>query len=382
MHFRTLAVAGLASVAAGQTLTDALADQPSLSNLTTYLNVYPDLLSQLDGMDNITVLAPNNQAFAAATNSETGAAFATNDTDTITALFSYHVLQGAYPSFDTMPEFVPTALMDQAMFANVTDGQVVEAVADSDMANATVTFTSGLLQNSSVVSSVNFTGGIIHVIDTFLTVPSNISDTLVQLDLRSAYGALKQAGLSNSVDSMTDVTCFVPNNEAFQAIGAVLATSSPQDIARILQYHVVNGTVDYSNLLPNGTMLTTLAGPDILVTEVDGVLFANSARVLTPNVLVANGVVHVIDVVLNPGNRTATPDPSASTQEPAFGGATSASSAPFTGGVPTATASVTTGSMGSATGASASSSGGAMPMKTGAVGAAALFGAAAGIMNM
>lgn len=45
----------------------------------------------------------------------------------------------------------------------------------------------------------------------------------------------------------------------------------------------------------NGTTLTALNGGNLTVTIVDGDVFVNSAKVVTPNVLVANGVVHVID---------------------------------------------------------------------------------------
>ena len=392
MQFKTLTLATLVAAAAGQgqDLTQTLMSQPSLSNLTTYLQLYPTILSQLSSMSNITVLAPSNQAFMAALNSSTGNAFSANNTDAITALFSYHVLNGTYNSFSEMPEFVTTALMP-GMYANVTGGQAVEAIASSNMTNATTTFFSGLLSNSTVVTNgtSNFTGGVVHIIDSFLSLPSNISDTAVQLNLRSAAGALNIANLADAVDTMMDVTCFVPNNAAFQAVGGTFATSTPEELARILEYHVVNGTVGYSGTLSNGTMLTAMNGIGLTVTIADGDIFVNSARVLTPDVLVANGVVHVIDGVLNPGNRTAVANPTASAQEPAFSGASSAEGTPFTSGVPEPTTSVNTAGATNAASPTeggeseaTSTEGGAMPMKTGAVGAAALFGGAAVLMNM
>merc|ERR1711904_578898 len=185
-----------------------------------------------------------------------------------------------------MPEFVHTALMP-GMYANVTGGQAVEALTSSNMSNATTTFYSSLLQNSTVATNgtFNFTGG------------------AVQLNLRSAVGALTVAGLADAVDTMMDATFFVPDNAAFQAIGSALATSTPQELARILQYHVVNGTVGYSSMLTNGSTLTTMDGIPVTITIQDSEIFVNSARVVTQDVLVANGVMHVIDGVLNPGNR-------------------------------------------------------------------------------
>merc|ERR1712000_267498 len=219
---------------------------------------FPTLLNELSSMSNITLLAPSNMAFETALNSSTGAAFTANNTDVISALFSYHVLNGSYTNFSTMPEFVHTALMP-GMYANVTGGQAVEALTSSNMSNATTTFYSGLLQNSTVATNGTFnsTGGVVHVVDHFLVMPENLTNTAVQLNLRSAVGALTVAGLADAVDTMMDATFFVPDNAAFQAIGSALATSTPQELARILQYHVVNGTVGYSSMLTNGSTLTT-----------------------------------------------------------------------------------------------------------------------------
>merc|ERR1712230_354541 len=159
MRFSSLLTASMASVVAGQGLTQTLMDQPSLSNLTTYLNLFPTLLNELSSMSNITLLAPSNMAFETALNSSTGAAFTANNTDVISALFSYHVL---------------------------------------------------------------------------------------------------------------------------------------------------NGTVGYSSMLTNGSTLTTMDGIPVTITIQDSEIFVNSARVVTQDVLVANGVMHVIDGVLNPGIDTST----------------------------------------------------------------------------
>jgi Fasciclin domain len=216
------------------------------------------------------------------------------------------------------------------------------------------------------------------VIDSFLTVPANVSTTAVAANLTSVTGALTQAKLVEAVDTTPDVTIFAPSNEAFQAIGSALGNISTTDLTSVLTYHVINGTVGYSSMLSN-TSLATLNGANVTITVENGTVFVNSAKVITADVLVANGVVHVIDNVLNPANSTATPNPSMSTQMPAFSGASSASNVPFTSGVPTPTGAAATSS---ARASSSRSSGAATPMKTGAVGAAALFGGAALAYNL
>ncbi|ETI28886.1 hypothetical protein G647_01338 [Cladophialophora carrionii CBS 160.54] len=376
MLFKSLAISALAAGALAQDLTTLLANTTELSNLTTYLGLFPDLVGQLSSSQNITLLAPNNEAFSRFLNSSAGAALAQNDTDLIQALFTYHVLEGAYPNF-TDVQFIPT-LLQPPQFTNVTGGQVVQAVPGDN----STSFFSGLLNNaSSTGAPLNYSGGVIHIIDEVLIIPQNVSETAIQANLTAVAGALTSADLVETVDYLTDVTVFAPNNAAFEAIGSALPNLTTEDLTSILQYHVIQGTVGYSNQLQNGSLMT-VQGNNVTIAVVDGEVFVNSARVVVADVLVANGVVHVIDNVLNPNNATATADPSQETGAPAFSGASSASSVPFTSNVPTPTASAATESAPGATGASSSSSAAAMPMKTGAVGAAALFGGAALVMNM
>ncbi|KIX95958.1 uncharacterized protein Z520_08213 [Fonsecaea multimorphosa CBS 102226] len=376
MLFRKLTVSAVIGMAVAQDLTTILANTPELSNLTSYLALFPDLTAKLASLQNITVLAPNNNAFARLAHSSAGAALVQNDTSAIQALLTYHVLDGTHTDFSDK-QFVPT-LLQPPQFTNVTGGQVVEATSTKNQ----TAFVSGLLNNASVSSGpVNFTGGVVHIIDDVLTVPQSISDTAAQLDLSAATGALTSANLVTTVDTLSDVTLFVPNNEAFEAIGSALPNLTTQGLSSILQYHLVQGVVGYSPLLQNGTV-KTVQGKDVTITIEDGEVFVNSARVVVPDVLVANGVVHVIDNVLNPNNTTARPNPSQVSGSPAFSDVSSASNIPFTSGVPTPTSTSANQSATGARATSSSSSGAAAPANTGAMGAAALVGGAFLVLNM
>jgi hypothetical protein len=196
--------------------------------------------------------------------------------------------------------------------------------------------------------------------------------------LSSLYGALNATNLLGTVDGLKDVTIFAPNNAAFQRIGSALPNLTTEQITSILTYHVVQGSPGYSSTLANNTKLKTLQGTELTVRIVNGSVLVNNAKVVTADVLIAGGVVHVIDNVLNPGNATATAD------GVGFAGASSVSNAPYTSGIPSATESVGGGAA-SATATAASSSskaGAAAPMRTGAIGAAALFGAGAMFVNL
>jgi len=246
-----------------------------------------------------------------------------------------------------------------------------------------------LLQNSTVNgSAIPFNNGVVHVLNQFLTIPQNITTTGVALNLTSAVGAIGQLGLGQTLAGQSDLTYFIPNNAAFERIGGNLANLSSADLTQILQYHVVAaGQPLYSTNLMNGSSVRSLQGGNLTARIVGSDVFINNARVLTANVLVANGVVHVIDRVLNPSNSTISPN-TATTAE-AFPSATSASNVPFTSGVPTPTSTIATqsapgpqGSQSSAAGSSSSSGAAWQPAATGAMGMGALFGGAALVMNM
>lgn len=133
-----------------------------------------------------------------------------------------------------------------------------------------------------------------HIIDKVLTLPQNISATAVASNLTALAGALTEAELVAPLETAQDLTIFAPSNEAFQKIGSAVGNLTTEQLTQILGYHVVNGTVAYSSGLMNMSV-PTLAGPNVTITVVDGAVFVNSARVIIPDVLVANGVVHVID---------------------------------------------------------------------------------------
>jgi uncharacterized surface protein with fasciclin (FAS1) repeats len=153
MHSKLLSLAAFASLGAAQTvnLTTAISSNPSLTNLTQYLGLFPQIVSTLAGLTNITLLAPNNDAFTKLLSGPAATQVNAQNTALVNALFTYHVLDGTYRSTDitSKPAFIPTALVDPA-YTNLTSGQRVEAVASGQK----VVFYSGLLGKSTVTQAV------------------------------------------------------------------------------------------------------------------------------------------------------------------------------------------------------------------------------------
>ena len=159
MQFKHLPIFALASLVYAQddnsngtqSLNATLSGNEQLSNLTSFLSLSPAVLESLANANNITILAPSNEAFAEFSNTDLGRRVA-NDSGLLAALLQYHVLNGTYQAsqITNTSTFVPT-LLNNETYSNITGGQVVQAVV---IGNETV-FYSGLLQNSTVTTAVS-----------------------------------------------------------------------------------------------------------------------------------------------------------------------------------------------------------------------------------
>ena len=139
MQFKQFLGAALAVVAAraqdanstAGNLTSVLAGNQNLSALVTLLEASPDVANALGGAQNITLLAPSNDAISALNSS--GILSSGSEQGLIQALLNYHVLVGVFnsSSITETPAF-PATLLNDTAYANVTGGQVVEVRAEDD----------------------------------------------------------------------------------------------------------------------------------------------------------------------------------------------------------------------------------------------------------
>lgn len=166
-------------------------------------------------------------------------------------------------------------------------------------------YSRGKRMSEVAAANIEYDNGVIHTLDSVLLPPDGVNDTLLDLGLTYLYGALQETDLTTDVATADGITVFVPTNQAFIDVGQQLQDLSAQDLSTILQFHVVP-SVAYTTDLADGDTLDTLANTeynsqiDIHVDENDGALYASNARVITANILLSNGVAHLIDEVLNP----------------------------------------------------------------------------------
>lgn len=115
--------------------------------------------------------------------------------------------------------------------------------------------------------------------------------------------ALDQAGLQSLGDA-GPFTVFAPTDSAFaklppHTVDRLMLPENRGELLRLVQLHVVQGRFAAADLADRTTTLTTLSGLPIVVDGLDR-LHVGGARVVQPDVMARNGVLHVIDGVLLP----------------------------------------------------------------------------------
>jgi uncharacterized surface protein with fasciclin (FAS1) repeats len=127
---------------------------------------------------------------------------------------------------------------------------------------------------------------------------------------------VKAAGLVETLQGPGPFTVFAPTNMAFQKLPAgtvdtLLKSENKPLLTKVLTYHVVAGRLSSVDLkkqikmghgtamlktVSGGTLWATMQGNDIVLKDEKGVV----AKVTQPNVFQSNGVIHVIDTVVQP----------------------------------------------------------------------------------
>ncbi len=138
------------------------------------------------------------------------------------------------------------------------------------------------------------------------TIVENASESEAHTTL---VAAVEAAGLVETLNGEGPFTVFAPTNAAFEAlpegtVETLLQPENQEQLQAILTYHVVPGMATAADL-SDGQTLTTVQG-EALTVQIDGgtvmVVDANgtAATVTTADAVASNGVVHVIDSVLQP----------------------------------------------------------------------------------
>ena len=154
-------------------------------------------------------------------------------------------------------------------------------------------------------------------------------DTIVYLaedeGLTSWRTLVKQADLEEPLNAEGPFTVFIPSDEAFQQLPEgmfeeLLETGNQDRLREILRYHTLPRLIRSEDLAGSMTV-GTVQGPPLTidatgetVTLTDGL--GNTAAVVTVDIEADNGIIHVIDSVLFPGEGEGQDDPDFENTEP------------------------------------------------------------------
>jgi uncharacterized surface protein with fasciclin (FAS1) repeats len=124
-------------------------------------------------------------------------------------------------------------------------------------------------------------------------------------ELSTLVAAVDAAGLTDTLNGAGPFTIFAPNNAAFEKIPTNVLDSILADaelLTSILTYHAVSGDALDTAALAAGGTATTVNGSELQFALEGETLMINGdeAAVVCADIPVANGVVHIIDTVLQP----------------------------------------------------------------------------------
>ncbi|MDQ3031203.1 MAG: fasciclin domain-containing protein [Myxococcota bacterium] len=274
-------------------LPPTVADLTRYAGLTTLAGAVTTagLADDLSGAGPFTVFAPTDAAFAALPAVPTG--------DALTSVLLYHVVGARVPA-----AAVPATA---ASLSENEYGDMLTLLFDTE---GGVTINDGVMV---VVADVFATNGIVHVVDEVL-LPMNVVEAATAAGLTGLLGAVTAAAdlgdgtsVAEALAAQAPYTVFAPSNDAFTAAAGTISTLDAEQVRDVLLFHVLDPAVSTSPVLaadlpaaeaeletldPDATNTVTFApGPPPTV---------EGAAIVITDIVVTNGVVHVIDAVMVP----------------------------------------------------------------------------------
>lgn len=304
------------TAAPSQNIVQVAQANPSFSTLVAAVTK-ADLATTLSGTGPFTVFAPTNDAFAKLTPPFNTAANIAAITDAaqisqLRGILLYHVL-----SSNTKAADIATGASSATTARPAT---TVGGTAINDNRLYLTKNGMGVFINGStrvVTADVAASNGTIHAVDNVLLPPGQtIAEIVVASATRASnpeFTLLLQALqrpaaaaiLTTAGTQTANVTVFAPTDAAFRTLlnGTPLSSVSDANLTAILSRHVIGTGRVFSSDLAAGTVATlggnvTVAAAGTGFTVRGGT--GTAANITAANILATNGVVHVIDQVIQP----------------------------------------------------------------------------------
>lgn len=316
-----LALLALGSAAlhtyAQDTIASVASGVPDLSILVSVVGLCPPILAAVtDPNTEVTVFAPNNQAFLTAIqNLGLSPDSLLNSQDLICGILQAHIVPSIIPSSaaTATPISVPTLLPGfNVTIFRAADGTVMvnEArvlAADVPAGKSVVHIISAVLLPPSLIALLPPSMEVSPSpsppdAPTIASVASSIPELAALVSLIGACPDL----LAAATNPNTTVTVFAPSNQAFSSVAADLQEligTGPDVLCEILSYHIVPVVVKAADVPTIATSVPTLLpGSNLTVEQNAGSVTVNDATVVTADIIAGLSVIHIVNKVLVPAS--------------------------------------------------------------------------------
>ncbi|MFC1764719.1 fasciclin domain-containing protein [Planctomycetota bacterium] len=258
-----------------------------------------DLADALQGPGPYTVFAPTDKAFTALPEGTVASLLLPENKAKLQAILKYHVVSGKVMSSDLIT----------TQNAKTLQGDKVALTL--------------LVNNARVIKAdIETSNGVIHVIDQVILpgtsqpikgyadiqalqgVDKSIVETAINAgQFKTLVAAIQAAGLVDALSGTGPFTVFAPTDAAFDKLpaGTVESLILPENQAKlqaILKYHVLAGKVSSQDIVSIHTV-KTLNGESLYPS-----LLVDNAAIQMKNIYCKNGVIHVIDSVILPSDKS------------------------------------------------------------------------------
>ncbi|EFX00256.1 beta-ig-h3 fasciclin [Grosmannia clavigera kw1407] len=129
----------------------------------------------------------------------------------------------------------------------------------------------------------------------YFTLPESLSSTAAQTGQTTFNSLSNKTNITRSLEQTQSITVFLPSNEAF-----ALAGNRTTSTSTLISNHAVSGFVGYLPDLTDGLVLTTKTGDTLTISIRNGIWYINNGAITQANLVLQNGVAHVVDQVLVP----------------------------------------------------------------------------------
>jgi len=127
-----------------------------------------------------------------------------------------------------------------------------------------------------------------------------LSSTLQAIDGTGQFANETGSSIS-AYDFVPSITAFIPSDSALaSALQCGQGSTATVNRLALLGANIVAGSVIYSPLLADGAFFRSVNGEDITVLVKNGTKYVNGARIVQEDIVIQNGVVHIVDGVSLP----------------------------------------------------------------------------------